>query len=332
MFGFLEDLRKSREDKRQDALTAYLDGALAPKERQRFERRLAEDEALRLDLEQQRLIKQSLGQLPRLRSPRNFTLDPAVYGRPQRQPLLQLYPALRTATVLVGVFFIIAVTAEIITTTSSGTGMQPAPIAEQRIEGVSREVEAETVVESVEVQEEIVAEAELPLAAEEAPMEEAAAESAAEGAVEDSAISSAADEGLGNGGQLSAERPPSVSGEAAAEMPAAATESTGPEFGLAIPMVTPTITPGLGPEEEEFAKATQTASGSTAPDTGALSQVPATPPVLGTAEARILGAQPSPAADEALALTLSPLRILVIALGLGLIVFATATLIARRRS
>ena len=72
------------EEKRQEALTAYLDGALTPAERKRFERLLASDRALRASLEEQRLIKASLRRLPRMRAPRNFTLDPARYGRPYR--------------------------------------------------------------------------------------------------------------------------------------------------------------------------------------------------------------------------------------------------------
>ena len=51
MFDFLRDLRKTEGEKRQEAMSAYLDDALTPAERERFERLLAEDEGLRASLE-----------------------------------------------------------------------------------------------------------------------------------------------------------------------------------------------------------------------------------------------------------------------------------------
>lgn len=107
MFDFLRNRTKSSAELTQEALSAYLDNALAPAERQRLERQLAEDARLEAELRQMRLLKQQLAQLPRRRVPRNFTLDPALYGRPQRQPLLQLYPALQGATALAALIFIL---------------------------------------------------------------------------------------------------------------------------------------------------------------------------------------------------------------------------------
>lgn len=107
MFDFLRNRTKSSAELTQEALSAYLDNALAPAERQRLERQLAQDARLQAELRQMRLLKQQLAQLPRRRVPRNFTLDPALYGRPQRQPLLQLYPALQGATALAALIFIL---------------------------------------------------------------------------------------------------------------------------------------------------------------------------------------------------------------------------------
>jgi anti-sigma factor RsiW len=106
MFGFLRNLTKTEQEKRQDFLTAYLDDSLSPRDRRRFEQRLEGDDALRADLAQQRTIKEAIGQLPRVRAPRSFTLDPSLYGRPSSQPGLQLYPAMRIATVLALFVFI----------------------------------------------------------------------------------------------------------------------------------------------------------------------------------------------------------------------------------
>ncbi|MGD2050424.1 MAG: hypothetical protein PVH03_13050 [Chloroflexota bacterium] len=114
MFDFIRDLRKSDEEKRQEAITAYLDGYLTPSERQRFEEKLAADPGLRREVEQQSFIKQNLQQLPQVRAPRSFTLDPAQYGAPEPDTAVRLYPILRTATVLVGIFFVIAVGASLL--------------------------------------------------------------------------------------------------------------------------------------------------------------------------------------------------------------------------
>jgi len=85
--GFLRNLTKSDEERRQEVLTAYLDDNLSPKDKQQFEQLLYSDESLRRDLEQQRSIKQAMAQLPRMRAPRSFTLDPSLYGTARFQSL-----------------------------------------------------------------------------------------------------------------------------------------------------------------------------------------------------------------------------------------------------
>jgi hypothetical protein len=106
MFDFLRDRGSTAEDKRREALSAYLDGALTPIERERFDARLARDPELRADLEQLRVLKLQMRNMPRRRVPRSFALDPAIYGRPKSRPLMQLYPALRGATALAAFFLI----------------------------------------------------------------------------------------------------------------------------------------------------------------------------------------------------------------------------------
>ena len=98
MFDFLRNLTKSAEEKRHEQITAYLDDSLSSADRTHFEAALEQDASLQAELEQERAVKQALGQLPQRRVPRNFTLDPALYGRPARQPLIQAYPVLRAAT------------------------------------------------------------------------------------------------------------------------------------------------------------------------------------------------------------------------------------------
>jgi hypothetical protein len=113
MFGFLRNLTKTDKEKRQEFLTAYLDDSLSPKDRRYFEQWLEGDDTLRADLEQQRTIKEAISQLPRVRAPRSFTLDPSLYGRPSAQPSLQFYPALRVATVLATFVFIALISIDV---------------------------------------------------------------------------------------------------------------------------------------------------------------------------------------------------------------------------
>ena len=90
MFDFLRERGSTAEDKRRESLGAYLDNALTPAERARFERQLAGDAALRAELEQMRLLKRQMRAMPR-HTP---------------QPMMQLYPVLRGATALTAFFLI----------------------------------------------------------------------------------------------------------------------------------------------------------------------------------------------------------------------------------
>lgn len=116
MFDFLRNIRKSAEEKRLERVNAYLDGELSPREQEQFEQELAQDEALRAEVDALRQIQMSVRQLPRVRAPRNYTLDPAVYGQPaQTHEGWQLYPALRVATALTAFFFIVALALDLMT-------------------------------------------------------------------------------------------------------------------------------------------------------------------------------------------------------------------------
>jgi anti-sigma factor RsiW len=107
MFDFWRNLTKSKAEKQQELLHAYIDNALSPARRQQFEAQLAQDAELRAEVASLRQIKQMVSALPRRPVPRNFTLEPARYGRPAPQPLLQAYPALRLATAMTAVLFVL---------------------------------------------------------------------------------------------------------------------------------------------------------------------------------------------------------------------------------
>jgi hypothetical protein len=69
-------------DRDLELLSAYLDGELTDLEKEQLEQRLARESTLRADLNDLRQTVALVRDLPRLKAPRNFTLDPAVYGRP----------------------------------------------------------------------------------------------------------------------------------------------------------------------------------------------------------------------------------------------------------
>ncbi len=64
-----------------ELLSAYLDDALTPQERAALERRLAAEPVLHAELEALRAVVSRVRALPTLTAPRDFRLDPAVYGR-----------------------------------------------------------------------------------------------------------------------------------------------------------------------------------------------------------------------------------------------------------
>ena len=188
MFDFLRNITKSAEEKRQEALSAYLSDALSPAERQQFEAQLAQDPGLQAELKQMRALRQAMRQMPSRRVPRNFTLDPAVYGRPARQPLVQAYPILRGATALTAVFLIFALAAGLFTTglgsSAQSAAVEMAPAEEVAMEAAPAEEAVEEegkIVEVTRVVAETIVEAEAADAAVEEmemPAEEAAAEEA----------------------------------------------------------------------------------------------------------------------------------------------------------
>ena len=154
MLDYLRNLRKSAEEQQQEALNAYLDDALAPQQRQQVENELAADANLQADLAQMRALQQQMRQLPQRQVPRNFMLDPALYGRPRREPLIQAYPVLRTATVLTAFIFIFALAANVFLGSASNLASESAEsvamIAESAAESAFEEaveLEAEPAME-----------------------------------------------------------------------------------------------------------------------------------------------------------------------------------------
>jgi hypothetical protein len=349
MFDFLRDLRKSEEEKRQEALTAYLDGVLTPAERKRFERLLTSDEALRSSLEEQRLIRASLRRLPRMRAPRNFTLDPTAYGRPAPSTADRLYPVMRVATAVVAILFVVALVIDLaplgqeasqpltegFRSASEVAEAPAAPEEEPVLEAEARPaaidevvVEVTRVVSEQEAAPALAAEELAGEEPEEADMmaeEEAMEEETVEDVIEAEAPLPGPEEASGGGGLPPEATPLAMVAPSTADRAAVATEGQALEEQ---PIVEPT---------QPLATATETETPAVARDMAMTEEAaePATPGLVTravpTAEAAFAAADRGPA-QEATGAGVPATQILAVGLGLLLLVLIGVTLLLRLRT
>ncbi len=122
-------LRKNRARERVDEwLSAYIDGALSPREQARLEAQLAQDADLRVRLESLRRTVALVRGLPSVPAPRNFLLTPAMVRQPA--PVARrLAPALTFATAISGLLCVILLVGNLIAAGPGGFGAAaPAPM------------------------------------------------------------------------------------------------------------------------------------------------------------------------------------------------------------
>jgi hypothetical protein len=235
--------------------------------------------------------------LPRRPAPRNFTLDPALYGRPQKQPLLHLYPALRVATTLTAFFFILALFVDLL---APGA---PAPDRLSQSSGAAQ-VTAVIVEQAPDEEQAVAVEEARPI--EITPAEAPAAEMAAE------AVAEPTEAAAGMEATSVAPTPPAGEAEVATLNTASAITATNTITAadsalLSAPTATRSDLPPLGVSATEALRA-------------------ATPP-----------AEASPASEPLLTQPIevgtpwTPLRLLQAALGAIFIILALVTLLIRRR-
>lgn len=345
MFDLLRDLIKPADQKAQELINSYLDDALTPRQRQRFEQRLAQDADLQADLAQRRLLKQQLRQLPQRRVPRSFVLDPAVYGRPQKQPLLQLYPAMRVATVLTAFLFVLVLSLDMFLAGGASESAAPAadnvamvmeeaaaemPAAEA---AVSIEPVTEIAAEEIVEQEQVVAEAETVVVEleSEKPVDDASSQPEAEPAAAEMAEESAADaveEETAGAEEPLAEMPaPEVglTGEGSGEPMMTAAAPTSPE-NTPLPSPMPTATLEAAPQAAaDTDEAVSRAVPASASPEAAVTQLADEPPLAEPVD------QPTQAAEPAAGVDLTGLQIAQISLGIALILMVLVTVYLRRQ-
>jgi anti-sigma factor RsiW len=172
--------RATKEERRDELLSAYLDGQLSAEERAGLEAQLATDPDLRAGLEAMRHTVALVRDLPPVPVPRNFILPQTAAARPQpaRPALLRrawAAPFLTAATAVFGLLFAVILAGDLLLSGAGGIGSAPmpeammlkqaevpqqAPVKEIVVtQAVEREVVVETVVEEVEVVVEVEAEA-----------------------------------------------------------------------------------------------------------------------------------------------------------------------------
>ncbi|MCB9135703.1 MAG: hypothetical protein H6636_09770 [Anaerolineales bacterium] len=127
----------------QEMLSAYLDNALKPRERQQLETQLQTRPELRAALNELRQTQLILRQAPAVRAPRNFTLTPEMAGLRTRPP--RIYPAFQWAFALATLFFIIVLGGETFfgNPTASPANLAMAPITETYDTGGAQEMASE---------------------------------------------------------------------------------------------------------------------------------------------------------------------------------------------
>ena len=196
-------------ERRDELLSAYMDGELSAEEQTRLEAQLQTDPALQAELDAMRHTVALVHDLPPVAIPRNFILSQAMLAtaRPQLTKSPRLcrvwnVPFLTTATAVVSLMFVVILAGDLLFAGRMGgdaalLGEQrmaiqapaeaPAPVAVQDV-AVEREVVVEAVVEESETQamvEEVEAEVEAEATvgddeqnAEQAPQDTSVAESA----------------------------------------------------------------------------------------------------------------------------------------------------------
>jgi hypothetical protein len=338
MEGMLRPRARERE-RRDELLSAYLDGQLGAGERARVEARLAADPALRAELEALRRTVALVRELPIVPIPRNFILARTMATRPRpARPLRPRHawaaPLLTAATAVVSLVFVVVMAGDLLL---SGVGqVSLAPAAAPALEAEAPQMAlapsplSETVVvEQVEVEAEVEKALPAPTAAEmpvEAPREappEAPAEEERYDAETPEEVAPT-EPGMGGGGPT--EEPPA---------PAAVAPVAG-EATTLTPAPAPTPSPPAAEEAAEAPEALATATAVPERDETPATPTPgevgeATPQVTGEEEPEAAeGRRGMPEREIALRARISPWRVVEIVLGLAALGLALATIRAWR--
>ena len=126
-----------REQARRDELlSAYLDGELSEEERRTLEARLSRDPELRADLRAMHRTVSLMRELPQVEAPRNFILTPSMTEQQvpekkagtRRRRTTWVAPFLTAATTVVSLLFAIVLVGDLLLSRIGGMASAPAPL------------------------------------------------------------------------------------------------------------------------------------------------------------------------------------------------------------
>ncbi len=296
--------RKSEDERRDELLSAYLDGELDERERERLEARLSQDPALRAELRTLHQTVSMVRELPQTSAPRNFILSESMVRRREPAPAPEprrawAAPLLTAATTVVSLLFVVVLVGDLLLSGMGGQASAPEPM----LQAEEAAPMATEVTETGEVESEQMVSPTLPPAASPEALEEApdtASEERAEQELSPAEATRAAQAPPGAG----ATPPPATAGEPTEE-PRSLSATVPPTLtGKSV------LTPTIPPEEPVVSEGER---GLLEPTPGELDVTP--PPVW---------------EEDALRSDRLPWRALEIALGLATVVLTVATVQAWR--
>src|SRR5512139_3116963 len=137
MAGSIIMARQNDHNRAEELISAYLDKRVSAEEQEFFERHIASCADCRAQLEVTRSMVAALQAMPTLKAPRSFVLPREMAKQPRRS-FLSLYPALRLATVVAAMAFVVLFAGDLLISRSSGASAPqffpnaaPAPAAMQ---------------------------------------------------------------------------------------------------------------------------------------------------------------------------------------------------------
>jgi hypothetical protein len=176
--------RRSGDEQRDELLSAYLDGELDERNRQRLEARLAQDATLHEELSALRQTVSLVQELPQVAAPRNFVLSKSMVERRQpahrpEAPVLRpqarrawAAPLLTAATAVVSLLFVVVLFGDLLLPRSGGMASAPESL-DQSKEVPQLALEAAPADENGKAERQVVTSpSPAPMVAEEAPPEE----------------------------------------------------------------------------------------------------------------------------------------------------------------
>ena len=138
MVSLFEGSGDRERGRRDELLSAYVDGELSAEERNALEARLSQDSELRAELRAMHRTVSLMRELPEVEAPRNFILTESMTGRQAaeqrtRQPRRRaawVAPLLTLATTVVSLLFVVVLVGDLLLPGTGGMMSAPAPLEE----------------------------------------------------------------------------------------------------------------------------------------------------------------------------------------------------------